>query len=227
MLRGEHISPYKFRIITKDGTIRWLMETVNPILYDGRTAMLCNCMDITDFKDSERKIEEHELLESTILDTIPDAVLGLQGRSIIFANKAAERIFGWNPGELIGKETRILYRNDDEYDKIGRNIYSTIGEKSYCEMEICCRKKDGDEILCQFYSTAIGRNLKSGRIVTVYEDITKKRKEELDRVKLETLLSQAQKMEAIGTLAGGIAHDFNNILGAILGNTEMALMDAE
>ena len=56
-------------------------------------------------------------------------------------------------------------------------------------------------------------------------DITEEKKSEAERRTLTIQLIQAQKMEAVGTLAGGIAHDFNNLLMAIQGNVSLMLMD--
>jgi two-component system, cell cycle sensor histidine kinase and response regulator CckA len=65
------------------------------------------------------------------------------------------------------------------------------------------------------------------RINGFVQDITDRKKVEEEKDKLETKLQQAQKFEAIGTLAGGIAHDFNNLLMGIQGRASMMSLDPE
>ena len=63
--------------------------------------------------------------------------------------------------------------------------------------------------------------------ILLFQDLTDKKMTEVANVKLEARLQQAQKMEAIGTLAGGIAHDFNNILSGIMGYAQLGMMEAD
>src|SRR5205807_5015175 len=97
------------------------------------------------------------------------------------------------------------------------------GRTPYYKVEYRVRHADGE----WHWIEVRGRCLRSAsgtvhRFVGSATDISARKNAEVETQRLEAQLRQAQKLEAMGTLAGGIAHDFNNILGAIVGYGELA-----
>jgi signal transduction histidine kinase/ActR/RegA family two-component response regulator len=99
-------------------------------------------------------------------------------------------------------------------------LWRTILAGNVWHGEMVNRRKDGTRHPDEVTITPVkDQHGEITHFIAIKRDLTKQRQ-------LEAQFLQAQRMEAVGTLAGGIAHDFNNILGAILGCTEMAAMDA-
>jgi PAS domain S-box-containing protein len=108
--------------------------------------------------------------------------------------------------------------------EIEKNLEKRFYRSRTLELEF--RHKDGftrwSETKLSFIRDSNGEAI---GILGVGRDITERKAMEKEKKKLEAQLVQAQKMEAIGSLAGGVAHDFNNILSAIIGYTELSQMD--
>lgn len=178
--------------------------------------------EILERKLNEENLRKSEEQKSSILDAIPYAVLGLNNRVILFANDATESVFGWKPDELIGQSTRVLYRDEDNYREIAALLNDSPWKSRNHKIEFICRKKNGDAFLCRM-NVDKRLELQEKDIVIVFEDITEYRRNQEERDSLQAQALQAQKLEAIGTLAGGIAHDFNNLLTGITGNLSVAI----
>lgn len=170
----------------------------------------------------EAEISEHMQAEKermrlvTAIEQSAEGIFTADTNWIIqYANPAFERMTGYDKSELIGQHTRLL-----KSDKHDRDFYAKI-RNSLAAGKVwsgrhTSKRKDGSYY--EVEATASPVRESTGEIINyvgIHRDIT-------HEVKLEGELRQAQKMEAIGTLAGGIAHDFNNILAAIVGYTEMA-----
>jgi PAS domain S-box-containing protein len=178
MLKGEITSPYQFRIIAKDGSVKWIQETVNAITFKGKRAALGNSMDITAKREEAEKLREFMALQNALLDALPIAVMGMHDRRIVLANHAVEDVFGWKPEELIGRSTRVLYRSDEDHELVGKSVYKVLKKQRTFKTEFPCRRKGGKNIICLVSVARIGESLQDKRIIATYEDITERKRAE-------------------------------------------------
>ncbi len=184
-------------------------------------------VDFTARKQAEEALVRSEELLRKVLGALPVGVwiTDHRGNSLL-GNSAGQQI--WGGARPAGIEGYGDYKGwwADTGKPIAAEEWALArailkGETSLEELiEIECLDGTRKTIL----NSAIplrNDNLEITGAIIVNQDITARRQAEAAKAKLESLLSQAQKMEAIGTLAGGIAHDFNNILGIIIGYSEM------
>jgi len=180
MIKGETSSSYEFRTMAKGGQVRWNIETVRSIRFQGERAILGNFIDTSEQKEAGRRLEELAASESSILASIPHAVFGIDDSSITFVNDAVEGVFGWKPKELIGKDIRILHRNDAECSEIWRKIRKELESRPVwgLDLEFPCVHRNGSDLLCRVSASRIRKDQGDERIVAVVEDITERKQGE-------------------------------------------------
>lgn len=158
------------------------MEKVASMIFSSKKNALDDSVDMMDEKETRERFQELAALESSILDAVPQAIVGLQNRRIIFANNAVKATFGWTPEELIGRSVAVFYRTTEESEEIARYFYSTLKRQRTFVNEFHCRRKDGKDILCRMRAARIGDKLQEKRIVITYDDITENKRAEEELV---------------------------------------------
>jgi two-component system cell cycle sensor histidine kinase/response regulator CckA len=225
-LTAREISDFSMekRYIRKDGSVVWGYLTVSPIwkadgTYDYHVAIV---QDITERKQAEAA----QARLAAIVNSSNDAIFSRSlDRKIVSWNPAAERLFGWTAAEAIGQSTEILVPPDLEEGAARIRALLAQGV-AVVDFETERLTKDGRRIPVSLtYSPIKDASGTTIGVSNLCRDIRARVRAEEERRMLEAQLRQAQKMDAVGTLAGGIAHDFNNILGAIIGNAELVRQD--
>ena len=201
------LNDFEVDLLTKSGGVKNVILT-GVLEGDVISGMI---LDITERKQAA---EERIRLATAVEQAAESVIISDRKGTIHYVNPAFKRLSGFSGEDIVGKNFRIL--KSESHDKsFYRDMWQTISSGKAWAGRISNRMKDGS--VRQFETTISPIRDKNGVIVnfvSVNRDVTQE-------VALEAQLFQAQKMEAVGTLAGGIAHDFNNLLQVIQGYTEV------
>jgi len=200
-----------------DGTEGFTSETFLPLRdADGRiSGMVGVIRDVTERKRAEEALQESEEKYRHLFEQLNDAAFLADAETgmILDTNAQAEALLGRTRDEIIGIHQLELHppgKSGEYRQEFAEHV--ALGRAADYDGEVL--RKDGSVVPVTISAATLtlgGKQL----ILGLFHDTT-------DRQQLEEQLRQAQKMEAVGTLASGVAHDFNNLLTAIFGYTDLA-----
>ncbi|MBN8615935.1 MAG: PAS domain S-box protein [Deltaproteobacteria bacterium] len=213
------MAEYRFR--RKDGAYTPVLDC-GYIVRNARGEPVRMLGGMKDLSDSHRIAESLRLRDRAIQQISQGIVItdpNLPDNPIIYASPGAERLTGYRPEELVGRNCRLLQGKDTDREVV-RTLREQIEAGRACTVELLNYRKDGTQFWNEISVSPVHEGGAISYFVGVQTDVTA-------RKEMEAQLRQSQKMEAVGRLAGGIAHDFNNLLTIISGHSELLLSTPE
>ena len=217
----EETNEYKceFRIVWPDGSIHWLREKGK--VFFNELGQPIRLIGTTKRIDEPKQAQEKIRQQAALLDIATDAILVIDFEStILFWNKGAERIYGWQAQEAVGKKPEDLFykKTSPQLKAALKTALQTLTESGSWQGELTRFTQSGQEIIVESRWTLMYDPAgQPTSILSVDTDVTEKKQ-------LEDQFLRAQRLESLGTLAGGIAHDLNNILTPILAASQLLQM---
>jgi len=213
MIQGQEIT-----LIRKDGTSIVCLNTAAAVRDNaGRVVRYQGAlMDITERREMERRLHQHQEFTRRLVDSFPDLILVLDtAANYTFVSPRSKEILGYEPQEIAAMGFAHCAHPEDMPSV--QALYADIvaGRQTFASLEVRVRHKLGEWRRIRFnFSPLSDEKGNTEGVVLSGSDVT-------DLKRLEEQLIQAEKLAAMGQMLAGVAHELNNPLTAILGVTEL------
>ena len=219
---------FETRHLRKDKTIIHVeISTNGAYFFDGLKLIFCVCRDITRQKEAEAALLESEKKYRLLFDHAPAGMFEVDFNTQKFSRVneiicdqlgySEKEMLSMTPDHLMTKQSAELYQNRIKTLLAGGTVNVPV--------EYWVKTRQGEKICAILHSEFVFENDKLKAIRGVAHNITKVKKAEQEKLRAQEIADQQSKQALVGQVAGKMAHDFNNILGVIMGNTELALLE--
>jgi two-component system, cell cycle sensor histidine kinase and response regulator CckA len=219
LLRGETFS-IEYRMATRDGKVLWVQDTGRPVwnAANGSLQVQGLLLDVTGRKRAEESLQASEAMNRLLIEESPIGIAIVQHNKLTFANTSFSSMFKTGDDEsLLGLPLETLVVPEQKELMLRRQKDRLEGRPVSSYIEFRGLRRNGEAFDMEVWPKTIEYQGEPAVLFFVF-DATESRS-------LRSQLLQAQKMEAVGTLAGGVAHDFNNILTVVCGFSELLLSE--
>jgi PAS domain S-box-containing protein len=213
----EEVNEFEFKYRRKDGTSFEGMQSARPFRYGDEDCLISVVKDISLLKKAEKALKESEKMYRNLFENVYDVYYRLdQEGTILLISPSAERIFGYTPDEVVGKDIKQYCVNPKEGEKFLAQLTKAGNVENF---ETQLRRKDNTVIWVSTNAKLLwdeGGNVSGVEGIT--RDVTEHKQAENEKL-------QGEKLQAAIETAGAACHELNQPLQTILGLTELALQD--
>ncbi|OGF68272.1 MAG: hypothetical protein A2Y62_02840 [Candidatus Fischerbacteria bacterium RBG_13_37_8] len=225
-IKGQIIN-YESQMKKKNGEIIWVLEN-SVLMYDEKTGSSSIMGILIDITEHRKAIEALRQSEERFREIYQYSPLGIALSDLdyrfIKCNESFCTMMGYAEEELCNMTFKDI--THEEHLSIDAENINKLKEgiNQYYKTEKRYKRRNGDILWASTTVTLIrDEHQVPLHFIAMVEDISQRKKTELEKEHMQEQLLQVQKLEAVGLLAGGIAHDFNNLLTTIIGYAELGM----
>ncbi len=193
---------------TKDGRIRDVRINARAVFIAGKRVIHSTCRDLT----KQKRMADQLRLQGMIVDNMYEAVLLVRTCDgvIVYANPAAERLYGYPTGGILGLKAGSLRAPVAPAAQARPlNIREEVAQQGVWRGEILCSRKDGETFHSQSSVTAHTHSRYGNTFIVIQTDITERKRAEALARENDRRVMQNDRMITLGIMASGVAHEMN------------------